>query len=94
VKALYLAKKSYRRIANEDFGGKVNHAVIQRIVAGIEPKTPRLRANLHLVSRALAETCPKCGQVHTTKRCPNGKKTPNNWRDGEAWWERLMTWFQ
>ncbi len=74
IKALYAAKRSYRRIALEDYDGKVNHGVIQRVIKGIEPKSSRIRAKLHMVSLALAETCPHCGGVHTTKRCPNRKK--------------------
>ena len=42
------AIKSLREIAQEDFGGKVNHAVIQRCMAGQEPRKPGIRKALGL----------------------------------------------
>jgi hypothetical protein len=43
IKALRGANKSYRQIAKEHFGGQINHAVVQRILAGEEPKDPKIR---------------------------------------------------
>ena len=41
--------KSYRQIAEEDFDGKVNHAVIHRIlVYDMEPVKPEIRKALGL----------------------------------------------
>jgi hypothetical protein len=94
VKALYSSRRSYRRVAEEDFSGKVNHAVIQRIVAGIEPKRPAIRFRLGLPALMLGPVCTRCGQLHVSKRCPNGQRPPTNWRDGEAGWQRLIAWFQ
>lgn len=41
-------RKSLRRIAQDDFGGRVNHAVIQRCINGVEPKDPEARMVLGL----------------------------------------------
>jgi hypothetical protein len=43
IKALRATNKSYRQIAKEDFGGRINHAVVQRILAGEEPRDPLIR---------------------------------------------------
>lgn len=58
-----------------------------------EPKRPDIRFHLGLPALIPAPACVKCGVVHLSKRCPNGKKQPTNWRDGESWWNRLMDWF-
>lgn len=46
VAALYEQKPSYRRIAKEDFGGKVTFGDVQRIIHGIEPKSPQKRGGV------------------------------------------------
>ena len=43
VLELYAEKRSLRRIAKEDFGGRVNHAAIQRVIDNVEPHSPEIR---------------------------------------------------
>lgn len=57
-----------------------------------EPKRPDIRFRLGLPTLIPAPACTKCGQLHVSKRCPDGKKSPSNWRDGEAWMQRLLKW--
>jgi hypothetical protein len=59
-----------------------------------EPKRPDIRFHLGLPTLIPAPACVKCGQVHISRRCPNGKKSPSNWRDGEAWFKRLIDWLK
>jgi hypothetical protein len=79
------------RDISKDYDG-ISHGVIQRALKGQFPKSPHKRLALGLPTLIPAPACTKCGQVHTTKRCPNGKKPAKNWRDGEAWWARLLDW--
>ena len=62
----------------------VSHAVIQRILQGIEPKTFYIRNRLLLPNTAPAPVCPRPGVVHVSHRCPadNSKPRPKrrNWR--------------
>jgi len=85
------AGRSLRAIA-KDYDG-ITYGDIQRALKGDFPKSPHKRLVLGLPALIPAPACAKCGNVHVTKRCPNGQKPPNNWRDGEAWWQRLMDWF-
>lgn len=39
-----------------------------------EPKSPLIRRKLGLPAQALADTCPTCGKVHVTTRCPDQRK--------------------
>ena len=48
VKALYEQKHSLRRIAKEDYGGKISHAVIQRVLENFEPRDVHNREVLGL----------------------------------------------
>ena len=41
-------QKTLRQIAGEDFGGRVNHATIDRAIKGIEPKRQDIREALGL----------------------------------------------
>ena len=61
-------KRSLRDLADE-FG--VSHGVIQRALKGEFPKRKDIRMRLKLVPLEEVEACPKCGVVHTTKRCNN-----------------------
>jgi hypothetical protein len=58
-----------------------------------EPKRADIRFHLGLPALIPAPACSKCGQLHVSRRCPNGQKPPTNWRDEEAGWQRLMAWF-
>lgn len=70
VREAYRAKSSFRRVAKEDYEGRVSHMVIARIVAGIEPKSPTIRAALSLpplldpnvVVMGTPVLCAKCGR--------------------------------
>lgn len=62
--------KSLRQIANEDFGGKVNHAVIQRCLMGQEPVKAENRKALGLplfAERSLGRD-PVTGQYVSLKK--------------------------
>lgn len=48
IKALYDQKHSLRRIANEDYGGRISHAVIQRVLDNFEPRDAHNRDALGL----------------------------------------------
>jgi len=48
VRGAYAAKRSFRRVAREDLGGRVSYGVIARIVAGIEPRKLEIRQALGL----------------------------------------------
>lgn len=77
VSELYATKKSFRRIAREDFNGQVSHAVIQRITEGIEPKKPSIRQVLGLpIAKEIipfAGEIPNGTQVHQAIRCACGQ---------------------
>lgn len=67
--------KSLRSIARDEYGGKVTHAVIERIIAGYDPVDPHIRAVLGLPILAPAPVCPTCGIVHPG-RCTVRKPVP------------------
>ncbi len=78
VQRLYAEKQSLRRIANEDFGGRVTHAVIQRILDGQEPKDQRNRSALGLVAYAYVYVVtggevPPGAQVVSAMQCECGQ---------------------
>lgn len=78
VQCLYAEKQSLRRIAKEDFGGRVTHAVIQRILDGQEPKDQRNRSALGLVAYAYVYVVtggevPPGAQVVSASRCDCGQ---------------------
>ena len=91
-------QKAYQKLHNwravgADFA--ITSGMAFRIaVQNYEPKSPHIRHILGLPTLIPAPACTKCGQVHVSKRCPNGKKPPANWRDGESWWERLLEWLK
>ena len=66
-------EKSFHGLAKK-YG--VSHAVIQRIMLGQEPRRPDIRAALGLPALRLAPVCPRCGQVHVTRRCLSRKPAP------------------
>lgn len=79
--------KAYR--ANSNKGGwravaaqyNVSAAMIYRIAnSSYEPKAAWARYHLGLPALAPAPVCPKCGQVHVTKRCTR-RKPPKRWID-------------
>ena len=75
---LYVEKPSLRRIANEDFGGKVTHGMIQQCINGIEPKRNEIRMALGLtpyveVVVMVDGTIPPGAQVLTATRCACGR---------------------
>lgn len=77
-------KKSLRELAQR-FG--VSHGVIQRVLLGLEPQSPRIRAALNLSALAPAPVCAKCGRVHVAKRCTAGPKVRRRRRS----WKKAMT---
>ena len=58
----------------------ISHRVVQRILAGLEPKAPAIRAALGLPPYVAVAAC-VCGEVHLRAgRCPNvPKPTPPAW---------------
>lgn len=84
VKARLLAARGASRnweVVAREFGVSVGTAV--RVANGYEPKTPSVRAALHLSPYVPTLACPVHGVVHTAKRCP---KAPPRWDYGE--WRR------
>jgi len=84
VKARLLAARGASRnweVVARDFGVSVGTAV--RVANGYEPKTPSVRAALHLPPYVPTLACPVHGVVHTAKRCP---KAAPQWDYGE--WRR------
>lgn len=78
VQRLYEVKQSLRRIALEDFGGRINHAVIKRILDGQEPKDQRNRAALGLVVYSVVYVVtdgvvPPGAQVVSANQCECGQ---------------------
>ena len=61
--AVYAEKRSLRRIAHEDYGGGVSHAVIQRCLRGEEPQSSRIRLALGLW--ALVDALAKVEEQYT-----------------------------
>jgi len=72
------AKKSLRWIAKNCFGGRVNHAVIARILKKKFPEDPVIRYALGLPAMRPAPVCPRCGRVHVRRSCPDA---PRHYRD-------------
>jgi hypothetical protein len=57
------------------------------------PKSQRILKALNLQQMISVPVCPIHGVAHLSKRCPIERKL-SNWRDGEAWLQRLIAWFQ
>ena len=72
-------KRKWRVVAAQ-FG--LTPAMAWRIVnQEYEPKEPHIRARLELPALAPAPVCPKCGDVHVTKRCTKAGTRVRRWRD-------------
>ena len=85
-------EKSWRSVGEAfDIPGRTAHRIA---TSDYEPKRADIRFHLGLPALIPAPACLKCGQLHVSKRCPNGRKPPTNWRDGEVGWQRLVAWFQ
>ena len=72
---MYEQNMSLRGVARE-FGPPVNHADIQRILRGIEPRDPHKRLRLGLPALGSAPVCAKCGELHVTRRCTKAAAQP------------------
>ena len=64
---------SLRKIADELYAGDVSHGVIDRCIKGVFPKRATIRAALGLTPLKHIPAC-ACGEVHTSKRCPNAPR--------------------
>ena len=70
-------KSTWRRIGAE-YG--ITGAMAYRIVNNnYEPRTTPIRAALGLPPMLPAPACAKCGRVHTTARCTEGKQPRRRW---------------
>ena len=74
VLSVYVAndKKNGLRGLAKKYG--VSHGVIQRILAGHEPKRADIRRALGLPALVSVSACPDCGEGHVKSRCPNKSK--------------------
>lgn len=75
VRKQYLEKKSLRRVAKEDYQGRVTFGDVQRMIKGIEPLKPQVRLAFGLQPMAPAPICLRCGEVHVTKKCTSTTST-------------------
>ncbi len=66
IQRRYSREKNWRKVAS--FYG-INVGMAWRIAHGYEPKEAHIRHILDLPALVPAPVCPKCGQVHVTKRC-------------------------
>jgi len=79
IRASYAAKRSFRRVAREDLGGRVSHAVVARIVGGVEPHKPEIRQALGLPPLVTLETGPGVAiasgaiLIASSRTCPCGR---------------------
>jgi len=85
-----LLRKSWANVGKEF--GLPGGTAYRIATSDYEPKRPDIRFHLGLPTLLPAPACAKCGQVHVSKRCPNGKQPAANWRDGESWWNRFLEW--
>lgn len=65
------------RLTAEPYG--IFPSMARMIANGYNPGC-HIRAKLGLPTMAPAPVCPKCGEVHTTRRCTKGRKPRLNWR--------------
>jgi len=85
-------KKHWQPTA-DDF--KISRGLAYRIaVEGYEPKDPHIRAALELPVLVPAPVCPKCGEVHVTKKCTKNKPAKRRPRIDPAWGEGWTRWEQ
>lgn len=70
----YMEFQSLRRVARECYGGRVTYGDVDRMLDGIEPVKPEKRAAFGLSVLMPAPVCVKCGKVHVTKRCTDGRE--------------------
>lgn len=70
--------RQHRKLGNwRAVGAKygISHAMAHRIATSdYEPKDPHIRAQLGLPALVPAPACPKCGEVHVSKRCTKSSK--------------------
>ncbi len=66
IQRRYKRLKNWRKVAS--FYG-INVGMAWRIAHGYEPKEAHIRYILDLPALMPAPACPKCGNVHVTKRC-------------------------
>jgi hypothetical protein len=72
---------SWREIASKPEYRGIPAGTLWSIAKGREPKSLRYRTILHLPALIPTPACPKCGAVHTTKRCTANKPAPRpSWR--------------
>lgn len=88
IQALYRAKRSFRRIAREDYNGQVSLGVLSRMAKGIEPRRPAIRAALglpplfHLSPGAGVQIAEGSIVLRDSRRCAcgcGGNFVPNAW---------------
>ena len=78
VQMLYRAKRSFRRIAREDFGGRVSIGVLSRLVKEIEPRETSIRLALGLPPLSEIEAAagvivyPRALALRSSRRCQCG----------------------
>ena len=77
IQRRYKRLKNWRKVAS--FYG-INVGMAWRIAHGYEPKEAHIRYILDLPALVPAPVCPKCGNVHVTKRCTLVRR-PHRWFD-------------
>lgn len=84
IHALKDAGKSLRQIAREHYNGCISHAVIQRLLEGMEPHDPKIREALGLPARAATVyvigggEIPEGAQVVSASMCECGQPFISN----------------
>ncbi len=90
LKALHRQYKSWR-VIQARFHPKVPFGTLSSIAKdGVVPKKWHAYFGLQIYKEAPA--CPKCGVVHTMKRCPNGRTRKSAWRSLWDWPADLLRW--
>ena len=84
IRAKKNAGKSFRQIAKDDYKGLVSHAVIQRVLDGLEPQDPKIREVLGLPAKAATVyvigggEIPEGAQVISASMCACGQPYISN----------------
>ncbi len=60
---------SYRTISKGLYSGTITFGDVGRALQGVFPRATKKRSALGLPLYGSAPACPRCGQVHVTKRC-------------------------
>ena len=82
VIGLYAEKHSLRRIAKEDYRGEINHAVIQRILSGQEPRDRKIRRVLGLVDEIRPRRIAiRCDDMHSAAKSITNNLDPEQVRE-------------